>query len=279
MILSSPAFKQNHLIPRNYSGDGDDMSPALSWSEVPPATKELALIVDDPDAPTPEPWVHWVLYKIPAATMDLAEHVPPALHVARPVGALQGRNSWPKGIGYRGPAPPKGHGLHHYHFRLYALDAATRPGTGRRQGGADQGHAGTHSGGRGTRRDVPAMTTAAAPRPVRWGILGTARIASKVARAIHTARGVRSSPRSPAVTPIAQRSWLDHHTIGHASADAKLAFLPVGSPVANYGSYLELFASPTSTPCTFPSPRPFTANGHAVPRNTANTSSAKNPWR
>ena len=122
MILFSPAFKQNHLIPRKHTGDGDDISPALSWSEVPAATKEFALLVDDPDAPTPEPWVHWVLYKIPGATADLAEHLPPALHVPRPAGALQGRNSWPQGIGYRGPAPPKGHGLHHYHFRLYALD-------------------------------------------------------------------------------------------------------------------------------------------------------------
>jgi Raf kinase inhibitor-like YbhB/YbcL family protein len=122
MILTSPAFKQNQPIPRRHTGDGEDVSPALSWSEVPAATRELALIVDDPDAPTPEPWVHWVLYKIPPATIDLAEHTPPALRVAKPSGALQGKNSWPRGIGYRGPAPPKGHGLHHYHFRLYALD-------------------------------------------------------------------------------------------------------------------------------------------------------------
>jgi Raf kinase inhibitor-like YbhB/YbcL family protein len=122
MILSSPAFKQNHLIPRRYTSDGEDVSPALSWSEVPPATKELALLVEDPDAPTPEPWVHWILYRIPPATTSLAEHILPALRVAQPAGALQGKNSWPKGIGYRGPAPPKGHGLHHYHFRLYALD-------------------------------------------------------------------------------------------------------------------------------------------------------------
>jgi hypothetical protein len=122
IILQSPAFKQNHLIPRRYTGDGEDVSPELSWSGVPPAAKELALLVEDPDAPTPEPWVHWVLYRIPPTTMSLAEHVLAALHVAQPAGALQGKNSWPKGIGYRGPAPPKGHGLHHYYFRLYALD-------------------------------------------------------------------------------------------------------------------------------------------------------------
>ena len=122
IIMQSSAFKQNHTIPRRYTGDGDDVSPPLSWSGVPAATKELALIVDDPDAPTPEPWVHWVLYKIPATISSLPEKVLPALHVDSPPGALQGTNSWPKGIGYRGPAPPKGHGLHHYHFKLYALD-------------------------------------------------------------------------------------------------------------------------------------------------------------
>ena len=123
MLLTSPAFKQNHQIPRRHTGDGDDISPALSWSEVPSAAKELALIVDDPDAPTTEPWIHWVLYKIPPTVTDLPEHIRPALHVSNPGGALQGQNSWPKGIGYRGPAPPKGHGLHHYHFKLYAVAA------------------------------------------------------------------------------------------------------------------------------------------------------------
>jgi Raf kinase inhibitor-like YbhB/YbcL family protein len=123
MLLTSPAFKQNHLIPRKYTGDGEDVSPALTWTEIPPGTKELAIIVDDPDAPTPEPWVHWVLYKIPPTADGLPEHILPALRVNLPRGALQGKNSWPKGTGYRGPAPPKGHGLHHYHFKLYALDA------------------------------------------------------------------------------------------------------------------------------------------------------------
>jgi|SRR5579872_2967779 len=122
IVIQSSAFKQNHLIPRKHTGDGDDGSPPLSWTGIPAQAKELALIVDDPDAPTPEPWVHWLLYKIPVETDGLAEKIPPALRVAAPGGALQGKNSWPKGIGYRGPAPPKGHGLHHYHFKLYALD-------------------------------------------------------------------------------------------------------------------------------------------------------------
>src|SRR5262245_13807555 len=126
IILQSAAFKQNHQIPRKHTGDGEDASPPLAWSGVPAEAKELALVADDPDAPTPEPWVHWVLYNIPAATTRLPEKLPPSLRVPTPAGALQAQNSWPKGIGVRGPAPPKGHGLHHYHFKLYALDAPVK---------------------------------------------------------------------------------------------------------------------------------------------------------
>jgi Raf kinase inhibitor-like YbhB/YbcL family protein len=121
MTLESSAFGRNETVPRPYTGDGADKSPPLSWSNAPPGTKEFALIVDDPDAPTPEPWVHWVIYRIPAETSSLPEGVRPAMRVDAPAGVLQGKNSWNK-IGYGGPAPPKGHGLHHYHFKLYALD-------------------------------------------------------------------------------------------------------------------------------------------------------------
>lgn len=122
IILTSSRFENGGPIPRRYTGDGDDASPPLAWSAVPAGTIELALIADDPDAPTAEPWVHWVLYKIPGGTTSLPEKIAPARHLAALHGALQGKNSWPNGIGYRGPAPPKGHGVHHYHFRLYALD-------------------------------------------------------------------------------------------------------------------------------------------------------------
>lgn len=123
MILESQAFTQNQLIPREHTADGVDVSPALVWSGIPPTTSELALIVDDPDAPTAEPWVHWILYKIPPSTTELIEHIPSVLRVAALGGALQGKNSWPDRIGYSGPEPPRGHGLHHYHFQLYALNA------------------------------------------------------------------------------------------------------------------------------------------------------------
>lgn len=121
ITITSSAFQANQPIPRRHSGEGEDVSPALGWSNLPAGTKELALIVDDPDAPTAEPWVHWVLYKIPADTQGLDENITPSLNVSSPPGVLQGKNSWGK-VGYGGPMPPPGHGTHHYYFKLYALD-------------------------------------------------------------------------------------------------------------------------------------------------------------
>jgi Raf kinase inhibitor-like YbhB/YbcL family protein len=117
--VRSTAFGPGLPIPKRFTEDGEDVSPALSWLGVPQGAKELALIVDDPDAPTPQPWVHWVLYGIPASTTNLAEAQPKRERLES--GALQGKNSWDT-IGYRGPSPPKGHGTHHYHFTVYALD-------------------------------------------------------------------------------------------------------------------------------------------------------------
>jgi len=134
--IETKAFAPGGPIPAMYTGDGADVSPALTWSGVPEGTRELALICDDPDAPTPEPWVHWVIYKIPATATGLPEGVPAGAKIEKPVAALQGLNSWPSGkiVGYRGPAPPPGHGVHHYHFKLYALDAAldAKPGVSKK---------------------------------------------------------------------------------------------------------------------------------------------------
>jgi hypothetical protein len=125
MSLSSEAFADGARIPRKHTGDGEDRSPPLRWDGLPDGAVELALICDDPDAPSPQPWVHWVLYGIPASASGLPAGLPPGTRLAEPVAAMQGRNSWSGGrtTGYRGPAPPPRHGLHHYHFRLYALDA------------------------------------------------------------------------------------------------------------------------------------------------------------
>jgi Raf kinase inhibitor-like YbhB/YbcL family protein len=121
ITIKSTAFNHNEPIPQKHTGDGADVSPALSWSDVPEGAKELALIMDDPDAPTPQPWVHWVIYKLPPTLTELPEAIAETKTLAVPEGALHGKNSWGT-IGYRGPAPPRGHGVHHYHFKLYALD-------------------------------------------------------------------------------------------------------------------------------------------------------------
>jgi Raf kinase inhibitor-like YbhB/YbcL family protein len=120
--LTTMAFEAGQPIPKKFTGEGEDVSPMLTWGTVPAGTAELALICDDPDAPRPEPWVHWVIYKIPATASALPENVEKVEKLAEPAGALQGVNSWGK-IGYGGPMPPPGHGTHHYHFMLYALDA------------------------------------------------------------------------------------------------------------------------------------------------------------
>ena len=122
ITVTSKAFEAGQPIPKKYTGDGEDLSPPLEWTKLPDGTKELALICDDPDAPVGI-WTHWVLFKIPADTTSLPEGIPREKTLKKPAGALQGVSSWGGGnIGYRGPAPPAGK-VHHYHFKLYALDA------------------------------------------------------------------------------------------------------------------------------------------------------------
>lgn len=120
MNITSPAFAAGGNIPERYTCEGDDVSPSLVWTGVPPGTKSLALIVDDPDAPDPAApkrvWVHWVLFNLPPATTGLAEAVSPS---ALPPGSREETNDWGK-VGYGGPCPPIGR--HRYFFKLYALD-------------------------------------------------------------------------------------------------------------------------------------------------------------
>jgi Raf kinase inhibitor-like YbhB/YbcL family protein len=113
--VTSEDFAQGQRIPKRhaYAPEGENVPPALAWSGAPPGTKEFALVCDDPDAPVAEPWVHWVLYRIPGTATGLP---------AGAKGAVGGKNSWDQ-VGWGGPLPPVGHGTHHYHFRVYALDA------------------------------------------------------------------------------------------------------------------------------------------------------------
>ncbi|HEX2974014.1 MAG TPA: YbhB/YbcL family Raf kinase inhibitor-like protein [Tepidisphaeraceae bacterium] len=119
--IESEAFRDGQTIPVKYTRDGDNVSPPLKWENLPVGTKELALIVEDPDAPTPEPFIHWVAFKIPGDASDLPEGVPQKKKPSISPPLAQGKNDF-KAIGYDGPAPPVGHGTHHYHFELYALD-------------------------------------------------------------------------------------------------------------------------------------------------------------
>lgn len=114
--VESPSFKAGGAIPKRFTGEGEDVSPALRWSGLPEGTREIAVICDDPDAPTPNPWVHWVLYRIPPESAGLDE--------GDTGGAVAGRNDFGR-TGYGGPLPPRGHGVHHYHFKVYALDTET----------------------------------------------------------------------------------------------------------------------------------------------------------
>lgn len=119
--LSSPSFRNNQPMPAKHSCEGEDASPELKWEGAPAGTKSFALIADDPDAPGGS-WVHWVMYGVPANATQLPEKVAKTDTVAALTGVKQGMNDFGK-PGYGGPCPPRGHGIHHYHFRLYALDA------------------------------------------------------------------------------------------------------------------------------------------------------------
>ena len=115
--LTTTAFADGQPIPHRHAFTDDNLSPALQWSDTPPATKSLALICDDPDAPMGT-WVHWVIYDLPPTTASLSEGVPNSPELAD--GAKQGVNDFNR-IGYGGPAPPPGK-PHRYFFKLYALD-------------------------------------------------------------------------------------------------------------------------------------------------------------
>lgn len=109
--VNSPAFSNGGNIPKKYTCDGQNVAPPLEWSGVPNQSKSVAVICDDPDAPSGA-FTHWVLYDIPASTHTLGEHAS--------IGTA-GANSFGK-TGFGGPCPPQKDHAHHYHFHVYALD-------------------------------------------------------------------------------------------------------------------------------------------------------------
>ncbi|HEY8509526.1 MAG TPA: YbhB/YbcL family Raf kinase inhibitor-like protein [Steroidobacteraceae bacterium] len=117
LTVTAPAFRQGQKIPRQYSRDGGNVSPLIEWRGVPVGTRSLALVVEDPDAPRGT-FRHWAVYDIP----------PDAGRIPEGAGSREQRNGLKMGVNdfgharYDGPQPPPGHGTHHYHFRLFALD-------------------------------------------------------------------------------------------------------------------------------------------------------------
>ena len=127
MQLSSPSFKAGGSIPKKHTGEGEDVSPALAWSQAPKGTRSFAVVCHDPDAPLitrqgTYGFVHWVLYNIPAKVASLAEGVK---------DYTEGKSDFGK-VGYGGPMPPNGHGPHRYYFWVLALKEETKlqPGLG-----------------------------------------------------------------------------------------------------------------------------------------------------
>ncbi len=114
--ISSRAFEEGDMIPAQYTCDGENISPPLSFSGVPAQSKSLALICDDPDAQAGT-WTHWLAYDLPPTTPGLAENILAIQTLEN--GAKQGKNDFGT-TGYGGPCPPRG--THRYRFKLYALD-------------------------------------------------------------------------------------------------------------------------------------------------------------
>jgi Raf kinase inhibitor-like YbhB/YbcL family protein len=125
LVLTSSAFQAGSKIPAQYTCQGADTSPPLSWTDPPSRTQSFVLIMDDPDAPSGT-WVHWVVYNLPGTVRSLPENVPK--QESLPSGGSQGVTSFEK-VGYGGPCPPPGN-PHRYFFKLYALDAklSLKPG-------------------------------------------------------------------------------------------------------------------------------------------------------
>jgi Raf kinase inhibitor-like YbhB/YbcL family protein len=136
LTVTSPAFKNGEAYSKDFTADGRNVSPPIAWSGAPAGTKEFALILDDPDASFGGrgAFVHWVIYKIPGSAKALPEAVPmgtslTTVGITGAINGLSGFNAFqrpgqpPLEPGYRGPAPPAGT-PHHYHFTVYALNAA-----------------------------------------------------------------------------------------------------------------------------------------------------------
>ena len=126
LTLSSPNLQDGGTVPErhvfsSFGCTGGNLSPELNWAGAPPETRSFALTVYDPDAPTGSGWWHWVVFNIPATTSSLPKNAGDVKAKLMPEGAIPSRTDFGSG-GYGGPCPPKGGGLHHYSFTVFAVD-------------------------------------------------------------------------------------------------------------------------------------------------------------
>ncbi len=196
VMLNSSAFEPNGPIPAKYTCEGEDVSPALTWSGVPSGTKSLALIVDDPDAPDPAApkmtWVHWVLFDVPPAAKGLPEAVGAS---SLPRGTREGLNDW-KRTGYRGPCPPIGR--HRYFFLARYRARRSRRAD---EGAARKGDGGTHPRRGAAGRHVPEVREVGAAES---GVNSRTRCGSSVVAPCYTVHG------SPSDRVHGRRALLDN---------------------------------------------------------------------
>ena len=128
MKISSSAFEENESIPSKFTCDGESINPQLEITGVPENARSLALIVDDPDAPVAGGFVHWVVFNIDPGTKEIKEN-------SVPENGVEGTTSAGK-LGYVGPCPPSG--IHHYQFKLYALDSELDLGSSAKRGDVEK---------------------------------------------------------------------------------------------------------------------------------------------
>ncbi len=117
-------MRTGEMMPRDHAPDGRNLSPPITWTNLPAGTTQIAVMCQDHGAGNPPPWVHWIIYNIPGTASGLPQGLPFDSTQPMPTeigGTVHGNNSWGLPM-YRGPAPPQG-SLHHYHFVVYALDA------------------------------------------------------------------------------------------------------------------------------------------------------------
>jgi Raf kinase inhibitor-like YbhB/YbcL family protein len=118
--VTSTAFTDGGSLPATFTADGAGVAPPIAWSNIPDSARSVVLIVEDPDAPFPKPFAHWLVYSLPVTAGSIA---------SSPAGGREGKNSMLES-GYTPAAPPAGHGMHHYHFQVFALDVVLELGEG-----------------------------------------------------------------------------------------------------------------------------------------------------